>query len=73
MTQEAVKSLIGEPTGFHRRQISPDDFREIWVYHVKNPNLLERHLYPVIHLIVFSNGKLLAQNPHNPYAARNTF
>lgn len=73
MTQEAVKERIGEPTGFHRRQIAPDDLREIWVYHTKNRNLLTFHLYPSIHLVVFSNGKLLAQDPHDPYAPRNTF
>jgi len=73
MTQEAVKALIGEPVGFHRRQIAPDDLREIWVYHVKNRNLLTRHLYPVTRLVVFSNGKVLAQDPHDPYAPRNTF
>ncbi len=72
MTQEAVKELIGEPTGFHRRRIAPDDLREIWVYHVKEPNLRVRHLYPAIHLVVFSNGEFVAKDPHDPYAPRET-
>ena len=73
MTQEAVKKELGEPKGFHRRQLSPDELREVWVYHVQNRDLLSNHLYPEIHIIVFSNGVMLAKNPHNPYAPRYQF
>ena len=69
MSKDAVKGVLGEPTGVERRQISPDDFREIWVYHVKNPDI-RNHLYPVLHLVVFSNGAMIAQDPHDPYAPR---
>lgn len=73
MSQDAVKKAVGEPLGFHRRQLSPDDLREIWVYAVQDRNILTNHLYPKRHLIVFSNGVMLAQDPHNPYAPRNQF
>jgi len=73
MSQEAVKAELGVAAGFHRRQISPDDLREIWVYAVQDRDLLKNHLYPKRHLIVFSNGVVLAKNPHNPYAPRNQF
>jgi len=73
MNQEAVKKELGEPAGFHRRQMSPDDLREIWVYAVQDRDLLKNHLYPKRHLIVFSNGVMLAKDPHNPYAPRNQF
>jgi hypothetical protein len=73
MSQEAVKKELGEPSGFHRRQLSPDELREVWIYHVQDRHLLTNHLYPEIHLIVFSNGVMLAENPHNPYAPRNQF
>jgi len=56
-----------------RRQLSPKDLREVWVYHVQDRDLLTNHLYPKLHLIVFSNGVMLAQDPTNPYAARNQF
>lgn len=73
MTQEAVKKELGEPSGFHRRQITPDELREVWVYHAQDRDLLTNHLYPKLHLIIFSNGVMLATDPHNPYAPRNQF
>ncbi|MFQ5781256.1 MAG: hypothetical protein ACE5HN_10805 [Nitrospiria bacterium] len=68
MSQDEVKAILGEPTGFHRRQISPNELRELWVYHVEEPDLRERHLFPSIHLIVFSNGKFVAVDPLDPMA-----
>ncbi len=73
MSQEAVKAELGEPAGFHRRQMSSDDLREIWIYAVQDRDLLKNHLYPKRHLLVFSNGVMLAKDPHNPYAPRNQF
>ncbi len=73
MTQKEVKAALGEPAGFHRQQLSANDLREVWVYHVQNRNLWTNHLYPKSHLIVFSNGVMLAKDPNNPYAARNQF
>lgn len=67
MTQGEVEKQLGKPMGFHRRRLSPDDLREIWVYHVKNRDP-RNHLYPNIHLYVFSNGKMIAKDPHDPYA-----
>lgn len=67
MSKEAVKALIGEPTGVERRQLLPDDFREIWIYHIKNLDP-RNHLYPNIHMLVFTNDTLLALDPSNPYA-----
>ncbi len=67
MSQDAVKGVLGEPTGVERRLMPPGELREIWVYHVKDPDI-RNHLYPIIHLIVFSNGTMMAQNPHDPYA-----
>jgi hypothetical protein len=68
MSQDAVKALLGEPTGVERRQL-PDDFREVWIYHIKNLDP-RNHLYPKIHLVVFSNGTMIALDPSNPYAPR---
>lgn len=65
--QERVKELLGAPTGVERRQISPDDLREVWIYHVKNLDP-RNHLYPSLHFIVFSNGKMIWKDPKNPYA-----
>lgn len=67
MTQQAVKEILGEPTGIERQLVSSDDFREVFVYHIKNLDP-RNHLYPTIHLFVFSNGKLIARNPSDPYA-----
>ncbi len=66
MTMDEVKAVLGEAIGFHRRQISRDELREIWVYHVKTKDPRTRHFYPDTNLIVFSNGKLVAKNPRNP-------
>lgn len=66
MTMDEVKAVLGEAIGFHRRQISKNELREIWVYHVKTKDPRTRHLYPDTYLIVFNNGKLVARNPHNP-------
>lgn len=66
MTMDEVKAVLGEAIGFHRRQISKDELREIWVYHVKTRDPRTRHLYPDTNLIVFTNGKLVARNPSNP-------
>ena len=69
-TQEEVKKQLGEPMGFHRRQISSDDLREIWVYHFRDRNPAGKHLYPKTHMIVFNNGKVVTQDPSNPYASQ---
>lgn len=66
MSREAVKELIGEPAEINRRQ-SPDELREIWVYHVKNLDP-QNHLYPTIRLLVFSNGTMVALDPNDPYS-----
>jgi hypothetical protein len=67
MTKDAVRGVLGEPSGVERRMMSPDELREVWVYHVQNPDL-RNHLYPNLHLIVFSNDTMMAQNPDDPYA-----
>ena len=67
MSKDAVKEVLGEPTGVERRQLPPDDFREIWIYHIKNLDP-RNHLYPDIHMVVFSNGTMLALDPSDPYA-----
>jgi hypothetical protein len=68
MSQDAVKGLLGEPTGVERREVPPNELREVWIYHVKDLNPLQSHLYPKIQLIVFSDGKMVAKNPGNPWA-----
>lgn len=67
MSREAVKELIGEPAEINRRQMPPDELREVWVYHVKNLNP-QNHLYPTIRLLVFSNGTMVALDPSDPYS-----
>lgn len=71
MSKDAVKELLGEPTGVERRQLLPDELREIWIYHIKNLDP-RNHLYPNIHLVVFSNGTMIALDPSNPYAPRES-
>jgi hypothetical protein len=66
MSREAVTELIGPPAEIARRQ-TPDEMREVWVYHVKNLNP-QNHLYPIIRLVVFSNGTMVALDPTNPYS-----
>jgi len=68
-TQEAVKKVLGVPMGFHRRQLSPEHLREVWVYHFRDRDPAGKHLYPKTHLIVFDNGKVVAHDPLDPYAA----
>lgn len=67
MSKDAVRELLGEPTGVERRQIPPDELREVWIYHIKNLNP-QNHLYPTIRMIVFSNGTMVAQDPRDPYS-----
>ncbi len=69
MSKDAVKELLGEPTGVERRPLAPDELREVWIYHIKNLDP-RNHLYPNIHMIVFSNDTMLALDPSNPYAPR---
>ena len=67
LSKEQVKELLGEPTGVDRKQVSPSELREVWIYHVKDLDP-RNHLYPRIHAIVFSDGKVLSIDPNNPYA-----
>lgn len=67
MSREAVKELIGEPAEINRRQMTPDELREVWVYQVKDLNP-QNHLYPSIRLIAFSNGTMVALDPPDPYS-----
>ena len=69
MTQEAVEKALGIPAGFHRRWLPSGELREIWVYHYRDfdPTM---HLYPKTHFVVFSDGKVIAENPHDPYAPK---
>ncbi|MEC4677150.1 MAG: hypothetical protein VST69_00145 [Nitrospirota bacterium] len=66
-TQETVEKALGKPDGFHRRWMPNKETREVWVYHEKG-SVMKNHLYPDTHVIVFSNGKVVATNPKNPYA-----
>ncbi len=65
-TQEDVEKALGKAVGFHRRTMPNKETREIWVYHDRRPNI-KNHLYPDTLLIVFSNGKVVAKNPNDPY------
>ncbi len=67
MSKDAVVALLGEPTGVERRQIPPDELREVWIYHIKDLNP-QNHLYPTIRMIVFSNGTMIARDPSDPYS-----
>jgi|GEM_PF-3087497 hypothetical protein len=67
MSKDAVREILGDPTGVERRQMPPDELREVWIYHIKNLNP-QNHLYPTIRMIVFSNGTMVAQDPSDPYA-----
>lgn len=69
MSREAVKELIGEPAEINRRQMTPDELREVWVYQVKDLNP-QNHLYPSIRLIAFSNGTMVALDPSDPYSPK---
>ncbi len=66
-TQEEVEKLLGKPKEAHKRWLAYDKTREVWVYHDNSPNI-KNHLYPETHFIVFSQGKVVAKNPGNPYA-----
>jgi len=43
------------------------EVREVWIYHEKG-SVMKKHLYPDTHVVVFSNGKVVANNPRDPYA-----
>lgn len=66
MTKDEVQAILGSPTGMERKQITSNDFRELWIYHVPRLNQLTP-LYPDLYIFVFSNGKLLGWNLPNPY------
>ncbi len=66
-TQETVEKALGKPDGFHRRWMPNKETREVWVYHEKG-SVMKNHLYPDTKTIVFSNGKVVATNPKDPYA-----
>jgi len=68
-TLEAVEKELGKPRGFHRRWMPQGEVREIWVYHDRGISV-ENHLYPNTRMVVFSNGKVIAENPQDPYAPR---
>ncbi|MBI3804230.1 MAG: hypothetical protein HY282_10770 [Nitrospirae bacterium] len=69
LSREAVKELVGEPAEINRRQMSPEELREVWVYHLKDLNP-QNHLYPSLRMIVFSNGTMVALDPHDPYSSQ---
>ncbi len=69
ISKDEVKALVGDPNGVERRQIAPNELREVWVYHVKNRDL-QNHLYPSLRLIVFNNGTMVALDPLDPYSAQ---
>ncbi len=71
ITQEAVEEKLGKPDGFHRRWMANRELREVWVYHDRGPSI-KNHLYPDTQVIVFSDGKVVAINPRDPYAPLKT-
>lgn len=68
MTQEEVVKLIGEPGGKERQFVAPGELREVWIYHVDILDFRADRRYPSLRVIVFSNQKLLAIDPPDPYA-----
>lgn len=66
-TQETVEKALGKPKEAHKRWMPNKEQREVWVYHASGLSV-KNHLYPDTDTIVFSNGKVVAKNPSNPYA-----
>lgn len=66
-TQETIEKALGKPDGFHRRWMPNKETREVWIYHEQG-SVMKTHLYPDTRVIVFSNGKVVATNPRDPYA-----
>lgn len=65
--QEEVEKLLGKPREAHRRWMPGKETREVWIYQNRGLSI-KNHLYPDTTVIVFSNGKVLAKNPQDPYA-----
>ena len=65
--QEEVERLLGKPRESHRRWMPDKEIRELWVYQNRGLSI-KNHLYPNTTVIVFSNGKVVAKNPQDPYA-----